>query len=160
MADPTLPRADTATGLAQGAVTDAAETTVIELPRIARALRNRDFRLFWLGNFLSNIGTWMQNVAQGWLVLQLADPSPRTSVPVGGHTGAFWLGVVGFAASAPMLIFTLIGGVIADRVDRRHLMIRTQTTMMLSAFAMAALTFFGVISLPIIVLLAFTTGVA
>src|SRR5262249_26070594 len=131
----------------------AEETVAIQLPpaplpmpRVVQALRNHDFRLFWLGNFLSNIGTWMQNVAQGWLVLQLADPSPRTSVPVGGHTGAFWLGVVGFAASAPMLIFTLIGGVIADRVDRRHLMIRTQTTMMLSAFAMAALTFFGVIS--------------
>jgi MFS family permease len=59
-----------------------------------------------------------------------------------------------------MLIFTLIGGVIADRVDRRRLMIRTQTAMMLSAFAMAGLTFFGVINLPEIVLLAFTTGLA
>jgi len=55
--DPALPRADAVEGLAQGAVTDAAETTVIEFPRIARALRNRDFRLFWAGNFLSNIGT-------------------------------------------------------------------------------------------------------
>src|SRR5215471_2091495 len=51
MDDPTLPRADAVAGLAQGAVTDAAETTIIELPRIARALRNRDFRLFWAGNF-------------------------------------------------------------------------------------------------------------
>jgi MFS family permease len=130
------------------------------MPRVVQALQHRDFRLFWLGNFLSNIGTWMQNVAQGWLVLQLADPSPRASVPIGGHTGAFSLGVVGFAASAPMLIFTLIGGVIADRVDRRRLMIRTQTAMMLSALAMAVLTFFRVIKLPEIVLLAFTTGVA
>ncbi len=67
--EPVLPRADATDGLAHGAVTDAAETTVIEIPRIARALRHRDFRLFWAGNFLSNIGTWMQNVAQGWLVL-------------------------------------------------------------------------------------------
>src|SRR5262245_43810082 len=125
-----------------------------------KALQHRDFRLFWTGNFLSNIGTWMQSVAQGWLVLEKADPHPGHVAAFGQHSGAFWLGVVGFAASAPMLIFTLIGGVIADRVDRRLLMIRTQTTMMFSAFAMAALTFFDLIDLPIIVLLAFTTGVA
>ena len=88
---PAVPRADAVDGLAlgavtDGAVTDAAETTVIEIPRLARALRHRDFRLFWTGNFLSNIGTWMQNIAQGWLVLQLTN-------------SAFWLGVVGFAAS-------------------------------------------------------------
>ncbi|MGZ4901108.1 MAG: hypothetical protein ACXV8X_15725, partial [Candidatus Angelobacter sp.] len=56
--EPALPRADAADGLAHGAVTDAAETTVIEVPRLTRALRHRDFRLFWTGNFLSNIGTW------------------------------------------------------------------------------------------------------
>jgi MFS family permease len=132
----------------------------LAMPRMVKALQHHDFRLFWVGNFLSNIGTWMQNVAQGWLVLQLADPSPRAHVPLGGHSGAFWLGVVGFSASAPMLVFTLIGGVIADRVDRRRLMIRTQSAMMLSAFAMAALTFFKLIDLPVIVLLAFITGLA
>ena len=89
-AAPTLPLADAVAGVALGAVTDAAVTdaaasTVIEIPRLARALRHRDFRLFWTGNFLSNIGTWMQNIAQGWLVLQLTN-------------SAFWLGVVGFAA--------------------------------------------------------------
>ena len=76
---PAIPRADAVDGLARGAVTDAAETTVIEIPRLARALRHRDFRLFWTGNFLSNIGTWMQNIAQGWLVLQLTN-SDRKSV--------------------------------------------------------------------------------
>ncbi len=60
------------------------------LPQVIRALRNRNFRLFWSGNFLSNIGTWMQNVAQGWLVLTLTN-------------SAFWLGVVGFAGSIPFL---------------------------------------------------------
>ena len=130
------------------------------MPRVMRALRNRDFRLFWMGNFLSNVGTWMQSVAQGWLVLQLADEAAERGALLRGHNGAFWLGVVSFAASAPMLMFTLIGGVIADRVDRRRLMIRTQAAMMLFAFAMAALTFFRVINLPEIVLLAFATGLA
>src|SRR5215813_1969582 len=126
VADPTLPRADTATGLAQGAVTDAAETTVIELPRIARALRNRDFRLFWAGNFLSNIGTWMQNIAQGWLVLELTN-------------SATWLGLVGFASTIPILFLACIGGVIADHVNNRKLLIVTQSVMMFSAFMMAVL---------------------
>jgi MFS family permease len=118
-----------------------------ETPRMVRALRNPDFRLFWAGNFLSNIGTWMQNVAQGWLVLELSN-------------SAFWLGVVGFAASAPMLVFTLIGGVIADQVDRRRMMMRTQAAMMLFAFVLAALTWFKVINVGEIVLLAFATGTA
>lgn len=118
-----------------------------ETPQMLRALRHPDFRLFWGGNFLSNIGTWMQNVAQGWLVLELSN-SP------------FWLGVVGFAASAPMLVFTLIGGVIADQVDRRRMMMRTQAAMMLFAFVLAALTWFQVVNVGEIVLLAFATGTA
>jgi hypothetical protein len=76
------------------------------LKRMASALKHKDFRLFWAGNFLSNIGTWMQNVAQGWLVLQLTN-------------SAFWLGMVGFASSIPILAFALIGGVIADHVNNR-----------------------------------------
>jgi MFS family permease len=130
-----------------------AETSVIEIPRIARALRHPDFRLFWAGNFLSNIGTWMQNVAQGWLVLQLTN-------------SAFWLGFVGFASTIPILFFALIGGVIADHVNNRKLLIGTQTTMMISAFIMAALAYpttgrpHGVITPHEIVLLALLTGIA
>ncbi len=112
-----------------------------------RALRNPNFRLFWSGNFLSNIGTWMQNVAQGWLVLTLTN-------------SAFWLGVVGFAGSIPFLIFTLFGGVIADRVNKRKLLLVTQTVMMLLAFALAALAWFKVITVWEIVLLAFLNGMA
>lgn len=130
----------------------------LAMPRVVRALRHHDFRLFWVGNFLSNVGTWMQNVAQGWLVLELADKASQPLLR--GYSGAFWLGVVGFAASAPMLVFTLLGGAIADRVDPRRLMIHTQTAMMLSALAMAALTFLDAINLPQIVLLAFISGVA
>jgi MFS family permease len=157
-----LPRADAADGLAHGSVTDGAipdaaetdadETTVFEIPRVARALRHRDFRLFWTGNFLSNIGTWMQNIAQGWLVLQLTN-------------SAFWLGVVGFAASIPILLFALIGGVIADHMNKRKLLMMTQTAMMVFAFTMAALAYFKVNGHPLInvkeiVLLAFGTGIA
>jgi MFS family permease len=150
--EPTLPRADAVSGLAQGAVTDSAETTVIEIPRIARALRHRDFRLFWTGNFLSNIGTWMQNIAQGWLVLQLTN-------------SAFWLGVVGFCSSIPILLFALIGGVIADHMNKRKLLMITQSAMMTFAFTMSALAFIKVHGRPLInvteiVLLALGTGIA
>ena len=116
-------------------------------PRAVRALGNRNFRLFWTGNFLSNIGSWMQNVAQGWLVLTLTNSS-------------FWLGVVGFAGSIPFLIFTLFGGVIADRVDKRKLLLITQTAMMLLAFLLAALTYFKIISVWSVAAIAFANGVA
>ena len=71
-----------------------------------RALRHRNFLLFWSGAFLSNTGTWMQAVAQGWLVFELSN-SP------------FWLGVDGFMSTAPGLVLTLAGGVFADLIDRR-----------------------------------------
>jgi len=141
-----LPLADAADGLAQGSLTDAAEPAVARLPRIAQALRHRDFRLFWSGNFLSNIGTWMQNVAQGWLVLQLTN-------------SAFWLGVVGFASSIPILFFALIGGVIADNMNKRKLLMITQSAMMVFAFILSALAYWK-INVYEIVLLAFGTGVA
>ncbi len=117
------------------------------LPQVVKALRNQNFRLFWSGNFLSNIGTWMQNVAQGWLVLVLTN-SP------------FWLGVVGFAGSIPFLFFTLFGGVIADRVDKRRLLLITQSTMMILAFLLAGLAWFKVITVWEVVVIAFLNGTA
>lgn len=117
------------------------------LPEVVRALRNANFRFFWSGNFLSNIGTWMQNVAQGWLVLLLTN-------------SAFWLGVVGFAGSIPFLLFTLFGGVIADRVDKRRLLIVTQTVMMVLAFVLAGLAWFKVITVWEVALIAFLNGTA
>jgi MFS family permease len=116
-------------------------------PPIIRALYNRNFRIFWTGNFTSNVGTWMQNVAQGWLVLQLTNSS-------------FWLGLVGFIGSIPFLLFTLFGGVIADRINRRRLLIATQTVMMILAFVLAALTYFKVITIGQLALLAFLNGAA
>lgn len=116
-------------------------------PQMVRALRNPNFRLFWSGNFLSNIGTWMQNVAQGWLVLTLTN-------------SAFWLGVVGFAGSIPFLFVTLFGGVIADRVDKRRLLLVTQTVMMTLAFVLAGLTYFHHITVWGVAGIAFCNGVA
>jgi MFS family permease len=123
--------------------------TTVAMPEVLRALRNRDFRLFWFGNFLSNVGTWMQNVAESWLVLQLA---PNNS--------AFWLGVLGFATTAPMMVFALIGGVIADRVDRRKLMTWTQSSMMVLAFTIWGLTVTKHINIPLMILLSFCNGLA
>jgi MFS family permease len=117
------------------------------VPQVVRALRNPNFRLFWSGNFLSNIGTWMQNVAQGWLVLTLTN-------------SAFWLGVVGFAGSIPFLFVTLFGGVIADRVDKRRLLLVTQTVMMILAFALAGLAWLKIITVWEIAAIAFLNGVA
>jgi MFS family permease len=114
-----------------------------------RALAHRNFRLFWAGAFLSNIGTWMQTVAQGWLVLQLTD-------------SAFWLGVDGFAATSPGLVLTLLGGVFADRIDRKRLLIYTQAGAGLTALTLALLIFTGVVSdashVWIILVASFITG--
>src|SRR5256885_15447598 len=96
-----------------------------------RALRHRNFRLFWSGAFLSNSGTWMQAVAQGWLVLELSN-SP------------FWLGVDGFMATAPVLLFTLAGGVFADLIDRRKLLIYSQIVAGCSALVLGLLVATGV----------------
>jgi MFS family permease len=125
-----------------------AEVEADRFPQVIRALRNPNFRLFWGGNFLSNIGTWMQNVAQGWLVLLLTGNS------------AFWLGVVGFAGSIPFLFFTLFGGVISDRVNKRRLLLCTQTAMMLLAFLLAALAYLHRISVWGVAVIAFLNGMA
>ncbi|MCA1568020.1 MAG: MFS transporter [Acidobacteria bacterium] len=114
-----------------------------------RALAHRNFRLFWAGAFLSNIGTWMQTVAQGWLVLQLTD-------------SAFWLGVDGFAATSPGLVLTLLGGVYADRIDRKRLLIYTQAGAGLTALGLAFLIATGLVSdaghVWIILVASFITG--
>lgn len=91
-----------------------------------RALSHRNYRLFWTGALLSNVGTWMQAVAQGWLVLSMTN-SP------------FYLGLDAFMATAPGLLFTLAGGVFADLVDRRRLLIYTQIGAGLSALTLAIL---------------------
>src|SRR5206468_11072316 len=100
----------------------------VPLPASLRALGHRNFRLFWTGQLISLVGTWMQMIARGWLVLELTH-SP------------FWLGMVGFANALPVLLFSLWGGVVADRVPKRLLIIATQSISMVMAFVLSALTF-------------------
>ena len=115
------------------------------LGEMFRALRHRNFLLFWSGAFLSNTGTWMQAVAQGWLVLKLSN-SP------------FWLGFDGFMSTAPGLLLTLAGGVFADLVDRRTLLIYTQIVAGLAAFTLGILVATGVVQVWMILGLSFVTG--
>lgn len=114
-----------------------------------RALSHRNYRLFWTGAFLSNIGTWMQAVAQGWLVLHLTN-------------SAFWLGLDGFMATAPGLVLTLAGGVFADLVDRRRLLLYTQIVAGAAALGLAVLVGTGVVysaaDVWMILLFSFVTG--
>jgi MFS family permease len=114
--------------------------------RTFAALKHRNYRLWFFGQMISVFGTWMQGTAQGFLVYQL------TGSPA-------YLGVVGFANGVPALIFTLYGGVVADRIPRRTLMIITQSIMMLLAFALAALVATGAVVPWHIAALAFALGV-
>lgn len=96
------------------------------------ALRYRDFRLLWIGLVVSNVGTWMQMIAQSWLVYEL------TSSPL-------YLGLVGLCQAVPRLLFSLLGGAVADRFDRKHILYFTQTSSMLLALALGMLAETGAI---------------
>ena len=119
------------------------------LHRIAAALTYRDFRVLWFGAFTSTIGTWMQKVAQNWLVLTISGPS-----------SAFFLGLDSFLGELPILLFTLIGGVVADRRDRRQLLLASQYVQMTAAFALAALVYFDVVHIWHVLALSVMTGMA
>ena len=110
-----------------------------------RALRHRNFRLFFVGQLISLIGTWMQSVGQAWLVLKLTNSS-------------LMLGVVTFAGFMPMLLVALFAGVVVDHVDRRRLIIGAQTLLMLSAFVLGGLTWSGTVRVEYVILLAALNG--
>ncbi len=111
------------------------------------AFSHRNYRLFFAGQLISLIGTWMQQVAQAWLVLQLTgDP--------------LWLGIVAAAQFIPVMVFGLFGGVIADALPKRQTLIATQAVMMLLAATLAVLTATGLVTVPMIVVLAFLLGCA
>jgi MFS family permease len=114
-------------------------------PKMFRALSHRNYRLFWTGALLSNTGTWMQAVAQGWLVLQLTN-------------SAFWLGLDAFMATAPGFFLTLVGGVFADLVDRRKLLIYTQVVAGLAALALATFVWTGAVNRWLVLGFSFVTG--
>ena len=111
------------------------------------ALVYRDFRLFWIGLVVSNIGTWMQQFGLGWLVVQLAI---RDGVP---QLAPFYLGLVGLARALPGITFGLFGGVVADRADRRRLLLLTQSSAAVVALALGLLTLAGAINIVEVILL-------
>src|SRR5579859_6741047 len=111
-----------------------------------RALRHRNFRLFFAGQLISLIGTWMQTVAQSWLVYRLTGSS-------------LLLGLVGFAGQIPVFLLAPIGGVVADRYSRHRIVIATQTSSMVLAFILSALTLLGHIRVWEIMLVASLLGI-
>jgi MFS family permease len=102
------------------------------LATAVRALRHRDFRIFWLAQCVSVVGSWMQSVGLAWLVLELTGSPLR-------------LGLVSALQFAPLLAFSLVAGVIVDRVPKRRLVMGTQLALMLPAFALAWLTASGLV---------------
>jgi len=117
------------------------------LRRIFSAFHYRDFRLMWSGAFVSSIGTWMQKLAQSWLVLQLSG-------------SAFYLGLDNFLGEIPIFLLALVAGVAADRIDRRRLLVASQFVQMSCAFTLAALFAFGYARVWHILSLSFIVGVA
>ncbi len=117
------------------------------LRRAASALAYRDFRVMWAGACVSSIGTWMQKVAQSWLVLTL------TGSP-------FYLGLDAFLGEMPILLFVLVGGVVADRLDRRRILLVSQYVQMSTAFALAILVYLDVVRIWHVLALSCITGTA
>jgi MFS family permease len=109
------------------------------------AFSSRNFRLYFVGQIVSMIGTWLQMVAQGWLVYDMT------------HS-AFWTGAAAAASSLPTLFLSLFGGVIVDRYDRKTILLWTQAASMLLAFVLGAFTLTGTVTIPVIMVLAFLLG--
>jgi predicted MFS family arabinose efflux permease len=112
-----------------------------------KAFTYRDFRLMWVGAFTSSVGTWMQEVAQNWLILTMT-----------GSTAL--LGLDAFLGDAPFLLFSLFGGVMADRADRRRILLRSQFVQMASATLLAILLLAHGVQVWMILTLSFVVGLA
>lgn len=115
--------------------------------RVFSAFESRDFRLLWAGACTSSIGTWMQKLAQSWLVLQLSG-SP------------FLLGLDAFLGEIPIFLFSLVGGVVADRFDRRYVLLASQFVQMSCAFLLTGLIAFKLVAVWHILALSFVVGFA
>ena len=111
------------------------------------ALRYRDFRLLYFGQLISQSGTQMQRVAIAWHVFLL------THDPIA-------LGLIGIFRVLPILLFSLVGGLVADAQDRRRVMLWTQSAMMLSAAVLAGVTYLGFVSVPLIYTMVFFASVS
>ena len=117
------------------------------LRRMLSAFTYRDFRVQWFGACTSSIGSWTQSSAQNWMVLSLTG-------------SAFFLGLDAFLQQLPIMLFTLIGGVLADRRDRRRTLLSSQYLQMTTAVALGLLVYWDVVQIWHILLLSFITGVA
>ena len=115
--------------------------------RVFKAFHYRDFRLMWIGACTSSIGTWMQIVAQGWLIYRLT------------HS-AFLLALDQFLGGIPIFLFTLIGGVVADRIERRKVLLASQYVQMASAAILTVLVATGMVHVWHILCLSFVSGFA
>ncbi len=115
--------------------------------RVFKAFHYRDFRLMFIGACVSSVGTWMQILAQAWLVLTITQ-SP------------FYLGLDAFLAGIPVFLFSIIGGVVADRVERRRVLLFSQYVQMTSAFLLTLLLGFHVVKIWHILCLSFVSGTA
>jgi len=116
-------------------------------PRTFRALRHRNFRLYWSGQVVSLVGTWIQIVAQGWLVYELTD-------------SALMLGLVNVVGLVPVIPISLLAGVLSDWLPRRKVIIGSEIVLALQAFALALLTWLGVIQAWHVIVLSFVQGAA
>jgi MFS family permease len=123
-----------------------AGTSRLDWQAALRALRHRNFQLFFSGQLISLIGTWMQTVAQSWLVYRLTKSGLK-------------LGAVGFASQIPVFLIAPLGGIVADRSNRQHVVIATQTASMVLAFALAALTLLNYVQVWHVFVLAALLGV-
>jgi MFS family permease len=141
------PEVDPAGGFAGAPGAAAVSAPDSPFSRTFRAFTYRDYRLLWAGAFLSSVGTWMQEVAQNWLILTMTG-------------SAFLLGLDAFLGDAPFLAFSLFGGVLADRVDRRRILLLSQLVQLSSAFLLAGLILGGAIQVWIILTLSFVVGLA
>lgn len=130
-----------------GAAPGSVEARPSVVGRTFRAFTYRDYRLLWAGAFTSSVGTWMQEVAQNWLILTLTG-------------SAFLLGLDAFLGDAPFLAFSLFGGVLADRMDRRRILLGSQIVQLSSAFFLAGLILAGAVHVWIILTLSFVVGLA
>jgi MFS family permease len=118
------------------------------LRRTLTAFTYRDFRVQWIGACTSSIGTWMQIVAQNWLVVSLTNSSP------------FFLGLDAFLQQLPIILFSLIGGVFADRYDRRRTLLLSQVVQMSTSGTLALLMFLHAVQIWHVLALSFVTGCA
>jgi len=116
-------------------------------PAFLQALRVREFRILWSGAFVSSLGTWTQDVALSWLIqTRIGDPS--------------YLGLRAFSAEVPLVAFMLVGGAMADRVDRRVILLSSQVLQMTFAAMLGLLYYADRLTVAPILVLAFLTGLA